>query len=99
MKTSKSLTSAVVAVALAGAIGVAYAQGTTSNGASNGSNSSQIIDNVPTNPAMDAANSTGTVNSRSNMGSSNMGASNMATPTNNDTAAFSAERPAQADRN
>ncbi|MDO9402727.1 MAG: hypothetical protein Q7T87_01705 [Polaromonas sp.] len=102
MKISKVLTSAVVATSLVGGIGLAVAQ---DSGTQNGSQSTQ---NVPANTAPQPAGNTVNPNTAgvgsSNMGSSNMGATNTpayssGSTTTNDTAAFSTERPAQADRN
>ncbi|RYX97484.1 MAG: hypothetical protein EOO28_04165 [Comamonadaceae bacterium] len=109
MKTSKSLTSAIAAAALVGAIGVAYAQ-SAPVGAANSN-----LDTTTQN--------SGSRLSTSNTYGSNMGSSNLAAPEtaqmapaapattmgaatpapapmmSNDTTAFQTERPAQADRN
>lgn len=101
MKTSKSLTSAVVAAALVGAIGVAYAQSAPVGSA----NSNLDTTTANTGSRLSTTNTYG-----SNMGSANLAASDTAAPAantaatpapamNNDTTAFQTERPAQADRN
>ena len=101
MKTSKSLTSAVVAAALVGALGMAYAQ------------TGPVNSNIDTTTNNSGSRLSTTNTYGSNMGSANlaapetapatnMGAANTATPApamNNDTTAWQSERPAQADRN
>lgn len=103
MKSTKSLTSAIVATALVGALGVAYAQGTGGSNNAQGGTNSQLSDPLAntaqppaTGPAQPANNATGN-STMGTMGSSSMGSTG--STTTNDTAAFNTERPAQADRN
>lgn len=92
MKSSKTLTSILVAAAMVGGIGLAYAQTGSNQGAGSGT--------APGNNA--ALNSAPAANSGAPMGATTMGAttdSSMAAPSTSDTSSFKAERPAQADRN
>ena len=88
MKASKTLTSALVAAAMVGGIGLAYAQ----TGADQGAGTGTAPGN---NPALNSAPAATT--------GAPMGATtdtNMAAPaTPSDTGSFKAERPAQPDRN
>jgi hypothetical protein len=108
MKTSKSLASAVAAVALVGGIGFAYAQ-TSSSGATTSPGSvapdtSSSMQNKPAtssdsgmtsrgNAATDSGTATGATGSGSTMGAGSNSSNNA------DTTGFRAERPARADRN
>lgn len=95
MQVSKLLTTTVAAVAMAGALTMAYAQSTTPAEAP----MAPATQSQGTSPATpDATTQTPSAASGSSSGTSS-GSTPMASPSGSESTQYSGERPAQADRN
>ena len=97
MKASKTLISTLVAAAMVGGIGLAYAQTGSSQGAGMGSTQGTGMGSTQGAGMGTAGNSAPAANSGASSGTTTD--SGMAAPSTSDTSSFKGERPAQADRN